>query len=256
MIRVLVVDDQHLVRAGFQVLIDSAPDCEVVGEAENGLEAVALATEHRPDVVLMDIRMPELDGIEATRRIVADDANADTHVLVLTTFDLDEYVFEALRAGASGFLLKDTRPADLLEAVRIVAGGEALLSPQVTRRVIAEFATRPGSAAPGAAEALAALTEREQEVLAQVGPGPLQHRDRRGPLRQPGDGQDPREPGHDQAARPRPGPAGRHRLRERVGHPRRQLIPRAYAAPPPYTLRPTPGSTPQADDGVRAPGGQ
>ncbi len=171
MIRVLVVDDQHLVRAGFQVLIDSAPDCEVVGEAENGLEAVALATEHRPDVVLMDIRMPELDGIEATRRIVADDANADTHVLVLTTFDLDEYVFEALRAGASGFLLKDTRPGDLLDAVRIVAGGEALLSPQVTRRVIAEFATRPGSAAPGAADALAALTEREQEVLAQVGRG-------------------------------------------------------------------------------------
>jgi DNA-binding NarL/FixJ family response regulator len=170
-IRVLVVDDQHLVRAGFQVLIDSAPDCEVVGEAENGLEAIALATEHRPDVVLMDIRMPELDGIEATRRIVADEANADTHVLVLTTFDLDEYVFEALRAGASGFLLKDTRPADLLEAVRIVAGGEALLSPQVTRRVIAEFATRPGSAAPGATEALAALTEREQEVLAQVGRG-------------------------------------------------------------------------------------
>ena len=171
MIRVLVVDDQHLVRAGFQVLIDSAPDCEVVGEAENGLEAVALATEHRPDVVLMDIRMPELDGIEATRRIVADDANADTHVLVLTTFDLDEYVFEALRAGASGFLLKDTRPGDLLDAVRIVAGGEALLSPQVTRRVIAEFATRPGSAAPGAADALSALTEREQEVLVQVGRG-------------------------------------------------------------------------------------
>jgi DNA-binding NarL/FixJ family response regulator len=168
---VLVVDDQHLVRAGFQVLIDSAPDCEVVGEAENGLEAVALATEHRPDVVLMDIRMPELDGIEATRQIVADETLADTRVLVLTTFDVDEYVFAALRAGASGFLLKDTRAADLLDAVRVVAEGEALLSPQVTRRVIAEFATLPSPVGRGGADGLEVLTEREREVLAEVGRG-------------------------------------------------------------------------------------
>jgi len=170
-IRVVVADDQHLVRAGFQVLIDSAPDCEVVGEAENGAEAVALATEHRPDVVLMDIRMPEVDGIEATRRIVADERTEGTRVLVLTTFDLDEYVFEALRAGASGFLLKDTRPADLLAAVRIVADGEALLSPQITRRVIAEFAHRPSPAVTGGDGLLAALTEREREVLSHVGRG-------------------------------------------------------------------------------------
>jgi DNA-binding NarL/FixJ family response regulator len=171
MIRVLVVDDQHLVRAGFQVLIDSAPDCEVVGEAETGLDAVALAIEHRPDVVLMDIRMPGLDGIEATRRIVADEALVGTRVLVLTTFDLDEYVFDALRAGASGFLLKDTRPGDLLDAVRLVAEGEALLSPQVTRRVIAEFAALPSPTVTGDADRLDALTEREREVLAEVGRG-------------------------------------------------------------------------------------
>ena len=171
MIRVLVVDDQHLVRAGFQVLIDSAPDCEVVGEAENGREAVELAVEHRPDVVLMDIRMPEVDGIEATRRIVADERTEGARVLVLTTFDLDEYVFEALRAGASGFLLKDTRPADLLDAVRLVADGDALLSPQVTRRVIAEFATLPSTAGRGGTEVLEVLTEREREVLGQVGRG-------------------------------------------------------------------------------------
>jgi len=171
-IRVLLADDQHLVRTGFQILVDSAPDLAVVGEAENGDEAVALAVEHRPDVVLMDIRMPGVDGIEATRRIVAEPRTAATRVLVLTTFDLDEYVFEALRAGASGFLLKDTRAPELLDAIRLVAEGEALLSPSVTRQVIAEFATRPApTLGSSGADALEPLTEREREVLAQVGRG-------------------------------------------------------------------------------------
>ncbi|MFN0091604.1 MAG: response regulator [Acidimicrobiales bacterium] len=170
MIRVLVADDQALVRSGFVVLLRSDPGVEVVGEAANGAEAVALARRHRPDVVLMDVRMPELDGLEATRLITADPEAAHTRVLILTTFDLDDYVYDALRAGASGFLLKDTLPADLLAAVRIVAGGEALLAPKVTRRLIEEFARRP---APGAAAAAAldALTEREREVLAAVARG-------------------------------------------------------------------------------------
>jgi DNA-binding NarL/FixJ family response regulator len=166
--RVLVVDDQALVRGGFRVLIDSDPDLEVVGEAANGVEAVAAARRERPDVVLMDIRMPEMDGIEATRQILADDRLAATRVLVLTTFDLDEYVFEALRAGASGFLLKDTAPADLLAAVKVVADGEALLAPSITRKVIAEFATRPAGTNPAV---LDALTEREREVMSLIGRG-------------------------------------------------------------------------------------
>ena len=170
MIRVVVADDQALVRAGFRVLVDSAPDLEVVGEAADGVEAVELARQRLPDVVLMDIRMPRMDGLEATRRIVALDRAAGVRVLVLTTFDLDEYVYQALRAGASGFLLKDTPPADLLAAIRVVAAGDALLAPSVTRRLIAEFARRPG---PGAATpaALAALTEREREVLGLVARG-------------------------------------------------------------------------------------
>ena len=168
MIRVLVVDDQALVRGGFRVLIDSDPECEVVGEASNGAEAVALARRERPDVVLMDIRMPEMDGLEATRLILGDDHLAATKVLVLTTFDLDEYVFEALRAGASGFLLKDTEPTELLDAVRIVAAGEGLLDPTITRKVIAEFANRPAATDPSR---LDALTEREREVLGHVGRG-------------------------------------------------------------------------------------
>jgi DNA-binding NarL/FixJ family response regulator len=135
------------------------------------VEAVALAGEHRPDVVLMDVRMPELDGIGATRAIVGDERLADTRVIVLTTFDLDEYVFDALRAGASGFLLKDTDPDDLLAAVRVVAGGEALLSPRITGRVIAEFAARPGRPRAERARELDQLTEREREVLVQVGRG-------------------------------------------------------------------------------------
>jgi DNA-binding NarL/FixJ family response regulator len=168
--RVLVADDQTLVRAGFRVLVDSAPDLEVVGEAGNGAEAVDLARSARPDVVLMDIRMPVLDGLEATRRIVADELLAGVRVLVLTTFDLDEYVYEALRAGASGFLLKDTPPADLLAAIRVVAAGDALLAPGVTRRLIAEFARRPEPSTVTPA-ALAALTDREREVLALVARG-------------------------------------------------------------------------------------
>ena len=170
MIRVLVADDQTLVRAGFRVLVESAPDLEVVGEAGDGAEAVELARQELPDVVLMDIRMPRMDGLEATRRIVALDRAEAVRVLVLTTFDLDEYVYQALRAGASGFLLKDTPPADLLAAIRVVAAGDALLAPGVTRRLIAEFARRPEPSAVAPA-ALAALTDREREVLALVARG-------------------------------------------------------------------------------------
>ncbi|MBX3285057.1 MAG: response regulator transcription factor [Acidimicrobiales bacterium] len=171
MIRVLVADDQALVRGGFSVLLASDPDLEVVGEAADGREAVERCAELRPDVVLMDIRMPEVDGIEATRRICADEATAATRVLVLTTFDLDEYVFEALRAGASGFLLKDTEPAELLAAIRVVAAGESLLSPRITSKLVAEFATRPAPAAPVDRAVLDRITEREREVLALVGRG-------------------------------------------------------------------------------------
>jgi DNA-binding NarL/FixJ family response regulator len=169
-IRVLVADDQALVRGGFRVLVDSAPDLATVGEASNGAEAVALAAATKPDVVLMDIRMPLMDGIEATRAIIADPATAETRIIILTTFDLDEYVYEALRAGASGFLLKDTDPDALLEAIRVVAAGEALLAPSVTRRLIAEFARRP--AHPHARQAdLQQLTDREREVLGLVARG-------------------------------------------------------------------------------------
>jgi len=170
MTRVLIADDQALVRGGFRVLIDSADDLEVVGEAADGAEAVDLALATSPDVILMDIRMPGVDGLEATRRITADPRTKDAKVIILTTFDLDEYVFGALRAGASGFLLKDTDPAELLHAVRVVASGEALLAPSVTRRLIEEFASRPDPhrTAPAALES---LTEREREVLALVGQG-------------------------------------------------------------------------------------
>ena len=169
-ISVLIADDQQLVRAGFRVLIDSAEDLEVVGEASTGIEAVELARATCPDVVLMDIRMPDMDGIQATREILGDPTCSDTRILVLTTFDLDEYVFEALRSGASGFLLKDTDPVDLLAAVRIVAAGDALLAPSVTRRLIAEFARRPATVRPDA-KALDVLTEREREVVALVARG-------------------------------------------------------------------------------------
>ena len=161
-IRVLICDDQPLVRAGFRTILGSKRDIEVVGEAENGAEALALAERRRPDVILMDIRMPVLDGVEATRRLVA--AGTAARILVLTTFDLDEYVHAAIRAGASGFLLKDVTPAKLLEAIRIVADGDALLAPSVTRRLLERFATTlPAGEASG--DALAELTSRETEVL-------------------------------------------------------------------------------------------
>jgi len=163
-IRVLVVDDQGLVRAGFRMILEAQPDIEVVGEAADGLDAVAAAGRLRPDVVLMDIRMPRLDGLEATRRLAGPGVADPVRVLMLTTFDLDEYVFEALRAGASGFLLKDLPREDLVDAVRVVARGDALLAPQVTRRLIEEFARRPTGVGPDPA-ALQALTARERETL-------------------------------------------------------------------------------------------
>jgi DNA-binding NarL/FixJ family response regulator len=170
-IRVAIADDQALVRSGFAVLLRSVDGVEVVGEAGNGVEAVELARRERPDVFLMDIRMPEMDGLEATRRIVAENAAEATRVLILTTFDLDEYVFEALRAGASGFLLKDTLPEDLLAAVRVVADGDALLAPKITRRLIEEFVLQPSAPATTPNAGLGSLTDRECEVLSAVAHG-------------------------------------------------------------------------------------
>jgi DNA-binding NarL/FixJ family response regulator len=168
-IRVLLADDQALVRAGFRVLLDSDSELKVVGEASDGAEAAELVQRLSPDVVLMDIRMPNVDGLEATRRISKEAGPARTRVLILTTFEADEYVYEALRAGASGFLVKDTEPADLLAAVRVVARGDALLSPSVTRRLIADIAGRPGRPPPSTL--LDTLTEREREVLSLVAAG-------------------------------------------------------------------------------------
>ncbi|HEY7361538.1 MAG TPA: response regulator transcription factor [Streptosporangiaceae bacterium] len=173
MIRVVLADDQVLVRAGFRALLDAQDDIEVVGEAGDGEEAVRLATELTPDVVLMDVRMPGTDGLAATRRISADGHLAGVRVVILTTFELDEYVFEAIRSGASGFLVKDTEPDELVQAVRVVAGGDALLSPSVTRRLIGEFAARAKE--PHDATGLDELTDREQEVLALVADGLSNH---------------------------------------------------------------------------------
>jgi DNA-binding NarL/FixJ family response regulator len=169
-ITVLLVDDQALVRAGFRVLLEAAPDLEVVGESADGNEAVAAALELRPDVILMDVRMPGLDGLLATRRIVELMGEQAPRIVILTTFDADEYVYDALRAGASGFLLKDADPRDLVEAVRVVAGGDALLAPSVTRRLIEEFASRPEVRRARPTE-LDDLTEREREVLVLVAQG-------------------------------------------------------------------------------------
>ena len=182
MIRVVLADDQHLVRGGFRVLLSSEPDIEVVGEAADGDEAVDLVRRTRPDVVLMDIRMPGLDGIEATRQIVADDDLAEVKVVVVTTFELDEYVVDAIRAGAAGFLVKHTEPAELLRAVRVIAAGDALLSPSVTRTLISRFTDRTEGATGSTAGAgnganavdpvvLASLTEREREAVVLVAQG-------------------------------------------------------------------------------------
>jgi DNA-binding NarL/FixJ family response regulator len=168
MIRVVIADDQALVRGGFRMILESQKDIEVVGEASDGREAVAQAEELRPDVVLMDIRMPELDGLEATRRILRGDGAP--RVLMLTTFDLDEYVYEAMKAGASGFLLKDVRPEQLAEAVRVVAAGESLLAPAITQRLIEEFVRRPPPGSGPPAE-VSQLTQREVEVLKLVARG-------------------------------------------------------------------------------------
>jgi DNA-binding NarL/FixJ family response regulator len=169
MISVLLADDQALVRAGFRALLDAEPDIEVIGEAADGASAVRLASSTRPDVVLMDIRMPGVDGLEATRRIAADPALAHTRIVILTTFELDEYLFEALRVGAAGFLVKDTEPVELLRGVRAAAAGDALLSPRVTRRLIAEYASHARRPTPP--RSLEQLTDREREVMALVAEG-------------------------------------------------------------------------------------
>jgi DNA-binding NarL/FixJ family response regulator len=172
MISVVLADDQALVRAGFRALLDAEPGIEVVGEAADGLRAVEVVRETRPDVVLMDIRMPGVDGLEATRRIAADPELAATRVVILTTFELDEYVFEALRTGASGFLVKDTEPVDLLRGVRAVAAGDALLSPSVTRRVIGSFVSAGAAGRqPEPPRELGQLTDREREVMVLVAEG-------------------------------------------------------------------------------------
>jgi len=179
-LRIVVADDQALVRAGFCGIVNATPGLVVVGEAGTGTEAVAVTRRTRPDVVLMDVRMPELDGIEATRQITGRDGNSATRVLILTTFDLDEYVYAALHAGASGFLLKSTQPAELVNAIRVIAAGEALLAPSVTRRLVEEFARRPVPQARSApdpapvrvpAASLAGITGREREVLALIATG-------------------------------------------------------------------------------------
>lgn len=169
MIGVLIADDQELVRAGFQALLDAQDGIEVVGSAADGSEAVQLARELKPDVILMDIRMPVLDGLAATREIAGDGTLDGVRIIILTTFELDEYVFDAIRAGAAGFLVKDTKPAELIAAVRVVAAGEALLSPSVTKRLISEFAAR--ARVPPSSSALEELTDREREVMALAAEG-------------------------------------------------------------------------------------
>jgi DNA-binding NarL/FixJ family response regulator len=170
-IRVLIADDQALVRGGFRMILDAQQDIEVVGEASDGREALARARELAPDVVLMDIRMPELDGLEATRRLLSSDSDDQCRVLILTTFDLDEYVYEAMKAGASGFLIKDVRPEQLADAVRVVTTGDALLAPAITRRLIEQFVSRPAPSPGAPPQQLEELSERELEVLTLIARG-------------------------------------------------------------------------------------
>ena len=171
MIRVLLAEDQAIVRAGFRALLDAEPDLEVAGEAADGREAVDLTRQLNPDLVVMDVRMPELDGLEATKQITSDPALSSTRILVLTTFELDDYVFGALRAGASGFLLKGGEPADLLSAIRLVAAGEALLAPSVTKRLIEAYIAQPEPDTPTVPHGLEELSARELEILQQVSQG-------------------------------------------------------------------------------------
>jgi len=170
-IRVVLVDDQAMVRAGFRMILETEDDIAVVGEAADGAAAIETVRRERPDLVLMDVQMPVMDGIEATRRLLADTTHPPTRVMILTTFERDEYVFEALRAGASGFLLKNAPPEDLIDAIRVIAGGEALLAPSVTRRLIEEFTRQPATAPGVRSDAIGQLTERELEVLLLVAKG-------------------------------------------------------------------------------------
>jgi DNA-binding NarL/FixJ family response regulator len=209
-IRVAIADDQALVRSGFAVIVEAAEDLEVVAEAGDGAAAVEAVRSARPDVVLMDIRMPIMDGLAATELICADPATCATRVIILTTFDLDDYVYDALRAGASGFLLKDTLPNDLLAAIRVVGAGDALLAPRITRRLIEEFARRP---APGEAARKPIEPHRTRGGGARARrQGDVQRRDRRGLVHEPGDGQDARQPVADEVAVARSRPARGHRL--------------------------------------------
>ena len=222
-LRVLVADDQALVRAGFRGIVAATPGFTVVGEAGTGSEAVEQARRHHPDVVLMDVRMPAMDGIEATRQITRSPATSEVRVLILTTFDLDEYVFAALRAGASGFLLKSISPGELLNAIQVIAAGDSLLAPSVTRRLVEEFARTPPltPAAPaGGGGALDVITAREREVLALVAGRPVEHGDRQAPRHHPGHHEDARGAPAHQARRAGSRAPGHTGLPGGPGHPR------------------------------------
>ena len=243
-LRVLIADDQALMRAGFRMILEVEPDLEIVGEAANGREAVAEAGRLRPDVVLMDVRMPEMDGIEATRRLLH--GNNDTKVVMMTTFDMDEYVYEALRAGASGFLLKDVPPEQLVAGIRSVAAGDTLLAPSVTRRLIQEFVRRPPDTLRSSAPELARLTAVEVEVLQMMARWPVQHRDRYRLLRQRDNSKDSRGARAGQARGARPRAGGGVRLRGGHGTARRFGLTRRRPSPNARPRIPRPGcpSTP------------